>query len=70
MKKYSKEILSIIFLVITCCIIMSIIEVVIEPIYFVKSLIKIIVFLFLPFVCFKILNIKIFDKSLLLNYCY
>lgn len=67
MKKFSKEILSIIFLVITCCVIMSFIEVVIEPIYFVKSLIKIIVFLFLPFVCFKMLNRKIFDKSFSLN---
>lgn len=67
MKKNIKEIVSIISLVIICCIIMSFIEVVIEPIYFVKSLIKIFIFLFLPFVCFKILNIKFFDKSFSLN---
>ena len=70
MRKYeknSKEIFSIISLVITCCIIMSFIEMVIEPVYFVKSLMKMIIFLLLPFMCFKMLHIKIFDKSLSLN---
>lgn len=67
MKKNNKETLYIVFLVIICCIIMSFIEVIIEPLYFVKSLIKVIIFLFLPFIFFKILNIKIFDNSYLLN---
>ena len=67
MKKNSREILSIIFLVNICCIIMAIIETIVEPVYFVKSFIKIIVFLLLPLICFKILNIKIFAKSFKLN---
>lgn len=67
MKAYQKEIVSIIFLVILCCIIMSFVEVIVEPIYFVKSLIKVAIFLFLPWIYFKLLHIKIFDKSFSLN---
>ncbi len=67
MKGSKKEIVSIISIVIICCIIMSFVETVIEPVYFVKSIIKVIVFLLLPFLYFKLLNIKIFDKSFSLN---
>ena len=53
----------IIGVVIICCILMALIETVIEPVYFVKSLMKIIIFLLLPIVTMKLLKIKIFKQS-------
>lgn len=67
MKKNKKEVFSIFFLVIVCCIIISFIETVIEPIYFIKSAIKIMVFLLLPVLYFRLLNIKVFDRFSSLN---
>ena len=57
-KKYG-----IIILVIASCIFMSFVETVIEPIYIVKSALKIVVFLFFPLLSMKKADIKIFDSS-------
>ena len=67
MKKNKKEVFSIVFLVIGCCIIISFIETIIGPIYFIKSAIKIVIFLLLPFLYFRLLNIKLFDNFSSLN---
>ncbi len=61
-KKYG-----IIILVIASCIFMSFVETVIEPIYIVKSALKIVVFLFFPLLSMKKADIKIFDSSFKLN---
>lgn len=67
MEKTKKKTFGIIIFVIICCIIMAVIETIIEPPYFVKSGIKIIVFLVFPLIFVKILNIKLFDKSFRLD---
>lgn len=53
---------SIIFLVIFCCIVMAITEVIIEPTYLIKSIVKIIMFFIIPLSVFNILKIKVFDN--------
>lgn len=49
------------------CIIMALVETVIEPTYVVKSVAKIVIFIFLPLIFMKASNIKIFDGSFALN---
>lgn len=65
--KKTKEKIGIIVTVIICCIIMALIETVIEPAYFVKSAAKIIVFLSAPIITVKLLKIKLLDSNLKLN---
>ena len=67
MEKSKKEKFGIIILVIVCCIIMALVETVIEPAYFVKSAAKIAVFLAVPLIVMKLLKIKIFDNNTKLN---
>lgn len=67
MKKARKEQLGIIVIVIICCIIMALFETIIEPAYLVKSAAKVTVFLLLPLITMKLLNIKIFDNNFALN---
>lgn len=57
----------IIIITIISCIIMAVVETIIEPSYFVKSAAKAIVFLSLPLISMKLLNIKVFDTSFVLN---
>ena len=59
--------LALIASVIIGCIIMTIIEVIIEPAYFVKSVLKVILFLIVPFVCMRFKNKKVFADSFALN---
>ena len=56
-----------IIVIILCCVIMALVETVIEPPYIVKSAAKAAVFLILPLITLKVLNVKIFDKNLALN---
>ena len=65
MNKKKKK-LCLILTAITCCIFMAIVETVIEPVYFIKSLIKFILFFFIPFIIMKKLNKNIF-KDFKLN---
>lgn len=67
MEKSGKEKYSIIFITVLCCIIMAVVETVIEPPYIVKSAAKVIVFSLLPLISMKLLNIKVFDGSFALN---
>lgn len=67
MDKNKENTYGIIFLVIICCVIMAIIETVIEPAYIVKSAIKVSVFLFFPFVYAKATNLKLLDGSFILD---
>ena len=53
--------------VIISCIVMAIIEVVIEPAYFVKSVLKIVFFLIVPFVLIKLKNKQVFADSFALT---
>ena len=48
--------------VIISCIIMAVIEIVVEPNYLIKSIIKIIVFFVIPFILIKLTKIKILDN--------
>ena len=54
--------LYLILMVIICCIIMAIIEIFIEPVYFLKSAIKSILFFIIPFLIIKKLNGSVFDN--------
>ena len=67
MKKNKKETYGLVILVIIACLIMAFVEIIIEPNYAIKSLIKIVAFLFLPILCMKLLQIKIAESSFLLN---
>lgn len=67
MVKNKEKTYGIIILVVICCIIMAVIETVIEPVYIVKSASKVIVFLFFPLVYAKAANLKLFDKSFALD---
>ena len=67
MKTSGKEKIGIIVSVIICCVIMALAETVIEPAYIVKSAMKAAVFLLLPLLTMKVLNIGVFDKKLSLN---
>lgn len=59
MKKNGKFIM---LYVIICCLLMAFIEIIIEPNYLIKSLIKIFVFFGIPFMIMKLLKIKILDN--------
>ncbi len=67
MNKVHKKSLQLIITVIISCIAMAIIETVIEPTYFVKSVLKIIFFLFIPLVFIKLQKEKVFADSFSLN---
>ena len=54
--------LYLILMVIACCVIMAIVEIYIEPVYFSKSAIKSILFFITPFLIIKKLNGSIFDN--------
>ncbi len=67
MNKCSKKSLWLVFTVIVCCIVMAIIEVIIEPAYSVKSILKIVLFLFVPLTLMKFQKEKVFTSSFSLN---
>ncbi len=67
MNKCCKKSLWLIITVIISCIAMAVIETVIEPAYFVKSVLKIIFFLFVPVVIIKLQKEKVFTDSFSLN---
>lgn len=67
MNKPFKNTLPIISLVTICCIAMAVVETIIEPEYFIKSLVKIVLFLFVPFVYLKLKNEKVFNNSFVLS---
>ena len=53
--------------VIICCIIMALVETIIEPAYFVKSAAKVVVFLSVPLISMKLLKIKVLDNNMSLS---
>lgn len=57
----------IIILVLVCCVVMAFVETIIEPVYAVKSAIKIIVFFLFPLIYGKAAHIKLFDRSFVLD---
>ena len=67
MKSNTKKSILMITLIVVICIAMAIIETLIEPAYFVKSVLKIVLFLFLPLVFMKLQNEKVFDDTFSLN---
>ncbi len=67
MNKICKKALWLISTVIISCIAMAIIETIIEPAYFIKSLLKIMLFLFVPIIFIKMQREKVFDDSFSLN---
>ena len=67
MEKTKKEKFGMIILVAVCCIIMALIETVVEPAYFIKSAAKAVVFSAVPLIVMKLLKIKIFDNNTRLN---
>lgn len=67
MKTNRKEKYGIMTITIISCIIMALVETVIEPSYAVKSALKILIFIFLPLIFMKVSHIKVFDGSFALN---
>ena len=67
MNKGYKKSLWLIIMVIISCIAMAIVEIVIEPTYFVKSAIKVILFLLVPFIFIKLQKKKVFEDSFSLD---
>lgn len=67
MKDNKKEKYSIIIITIISCIIMALVETFVEPPYMIKSAVKVVVFLLLPVISMKLFNIKVFDRTFLLN---
>ncbi len=67
MNKCCKKSLWLIITIIISCIAMAIVEIVIEPAYFVKSMLKIVLFLFVPLILMKSLKEKVFTDSFSLN---
>lgn len=67
MNKCNKNALWLMITVIVSCVVMAIIETVIEPAYFVKSVLKILMFLLVPVIVMKTYNIKVFSESFSLN---
>ena len=57
-----KKSLCSILMVIVCCILMAIVEIFIEPVYFLKSVIKFILFFIIPFIIMKKLNVIVFNN--------
>ncbi len=66
-KNKKRNAIIIIATIIVCCLLMALIEIIVEPIYFVKSLMKIIVFFLLPLVIMKHLGIKLFEKQIIID---
>ncbi len=67
MNKCCKKSLWLIITIIISCIAMAIIEIVIEPAYFVKSMLKVVLFLFVPLTLMKLQKEKVFTDSFSLN---
>ena len=67
MKTSGKEKTGMIIVIILCCVIMALAETVIEPAYWIKSAMKAAVFLLLPLITLKVLNVKVFDGNFALN---
>ncbi len=67
MHKSFKKSLWLIVSVIMSCIVMAVIETIIEPAYFVKSVLKIVFFLFIPIVFIKLKKERVFTDSFALN---
>lgn len=67
MKTNKKEIFGIMTITIVSCLILALVETVIEPSYIVKSALKILIFIFLPLIFMKVSNIKVFDGSFALS---
>lgn len=65
--KAKKEQIGIIAAVIICCIIMAVMETIIEPAYLIKSAAKIAVFMLLPVITMKLLKVNIFDSNFALD---
>ena len=62
-----KKSLWLIIMVLISCIVMAIIETIIEPTYFVKSVLKIVFFFIIPIVLIRLQKEKVFPDSFLLN---
>ena len=67
MNKETKKSLWLIITVLICCTAMAVIETIIEPAYFVKSLFKIMLFLIIPIIFIKLQKEKVFLDSFSLN---
>lgn len=67
MKDNKKGKYSIIIITMISCMIMALVEILIEPPYIVKSAVKAVVFLLLPVISMRLLKIKVFDSTFLLN---
>ena len=67
MKSNTKKSILMITLIVVICIAMAIIETIIEPAYFVKSILKIVLFLFLPLVFMKLQKQRVFADTFSLN---
>lgn len=67
MKGIKKETCGIITVTVLCCVMMAFVETVIEPPYFIKSALKMIVFFGLPLLSMKLLHIKMFGHAFALN---
>lgn len=67
MRTSGKEKTGMIIIIILCCAVMAFVETVVEPAYWVKSAVKAAVFLLLPLLTLKMLNVKVFDKKSALN---
>ena len=67
MKSNTKKSILMITLIVVICIAMAIIETLIEPAYFVKSVLKIVFFLFLPLVFMKLQKQRVFADTFSLN---
>ena len=67
MKSNTKKSIFMITLIVLVCIVMAIIETIIEPTYFVKSVLKIVFFLFLPLVFMKLQKERVFADGFSLN---
>ena len=61
MNKCCKKAIWLIITVVVCCIAMAIIEIIVEPAYFIKSILKIALFFFMPLVLMKIQREKVFS---------
>ncbi len=57
----------IMLLIVICCVIMALIETVIEPVYAVKSAIKVVVFLLFPLIFAKMIQVNFFDHPFTLD---
>ena len=67
MNKCCKKAIWLILTVIVCCIAMAIIEIIIEPAYFIKSILKISLFFFVPLALMKMQRGKVFSRAFSLD---